>query len=72
MPTASCSPTDNEQELVGGAVQDRLVQVGVDPVTGDPQFATVPVPPSMAAGSAAASVRFFTVFAPGGTPCRAT
>jgi hypothetical protein len=59
--------TDNEQELVGGAVQDRLVQVGVDPVTGDPQFATVPVAPSMAAGSAAGSVRFFTVFAPGGT-----
>ena len=48
-------------------MQDRLVQVGVDPVTGDPQFATVPVAPSMAAGSAAASVRFFTVFAPGGT-----
>ena len=26
--------TDNEQELVGGVLQDRLVQIGVDPVTG--------------------------------------
>ena len=59
--------TDNEQELVGNVVQDRLVQVGVDPVTGDPQFATVPVAPPMVAGSAAASVRFFTLFGPGGT-----
>ncbi len=58
---------DNEQELVAGNLQDRQVQVGVDPVTGDPQFAPVPVPASMAAGSAAASVRFFAKFGPGGS-----
>ncbi len=59
--------TDNEQELVGGVLQDRLVQVGVDPVTGDPQFAPVPVASSLQAGSANASVTFFSRFAPGGT-----
>jgi len=59
--------TDNEQELVGGTLQDRLIQVGVDPVTGDPQFAPVPVAPSLRAGSANASVTFFSRFAPGGT-----
>ncbi len=59
--------TDNEQEVVGGALQDRLVQVGVDPVTGLPQFVTVPVAPSLRAGSANASVTFFSLFAPGGT-----
>ncbi len=59
--------TDNEQELVGGVVQDRLVQVGVDPVTGQPQFATVPVASSLRAGSANASVTFFSRFAAGGT-----
>jgi hypothetical protein len=59
--------TDNEQELAGGALQDRMVQVGVDPVTGQPQFAPVPVAPSLRAGSANASVTFFSRFAPGGT-----
>ena len=59
--------TDNEQELVGGVVQDRLVQVGVDPVTGAAQFATVPVASSLRAGSANGSVPFFSKFAPGGT-----
>ncbi len=59
--------TDNEQELVGGTVQDRLVQVGVDPVTGEAQFAPVPVASSLQAGSANASVTFFSRFAPGGT-----
>jgi hypothetical protein len=58
---------DNEQELVGGNLQDRLVQVGVDPVTGAPQLVPVPVPASMSAGSARASVRFFSLFAPGGS-----
>jgi hypothetical protein len=57
--------TDNEQDLVDGSVQDRLVQVGTDPVTGEPQFATVPVAPSLQAGSASASVTFFSIFAPG-------
>lgn len=58
---------DNEQELVNGNLQDRLVQVGVDPVTGDPQFAPVPVPASLVPGSAAGSVRFFAKFGPGGS-----
>ncbi len=59
--------TDAEQEVVDGVLQDRLVQVGTDPVTGAPQFVTVPVAPSLAAGSAAASVTFFSLFAPGGS-----
>jgi hypothetical protein len=59
--------TDNEQELVGGVLQDRQVQVGVDPVTGAPQFAGVPVPSSLRAGNANGSGLFFTRFAPGGT-----
>jgi len=59
--------TDNEQELVGGTLQDRLVQVGVDPVTGAPQFEPVPVAPSLAAGNARGSVRFFSLFGPGGS-----
>jgi hypothetical protein len=58
---------DNEQELVGGVLRDRLVQVGTDPVTGQPQFAPVRVAPSLAAGSARGSVRFFSLFAPGGS-----
>jgi hypothetical protein len=58
---------DNEQELVGGNLQDRMVQVGIDPVTGQPQLAPVPVPASMSAGSALGSVRFFSLFAPGGS-----
>ncbi len=58
---------DNEQELVGGVLQDRMVQVGIDPVTGQPQLAPVPVAASMVAGSARASVRFFSLFGPGGS-----
>jgi hypothetical protein len=59
--------TDAEQEVVNGTLQDRLVQTGIDPVTGLPQFATVPVAPALSAGSASASVTFFSLFAPGGT-----
>ena len=59
--------TDNEQELAGGTLRDRLVQVGVDPVTGAPQFETVPVAPSLVAGNARGSVRFFSLFGPGGS-----
>jgi hypothetical protein len=59
--------TDNEQELVGGTLQDRLVQVGVDPVTGAPQLQPVPVAPSLSAGNAGGSVRFFSLFGPGGS-----
>jgi len=58
---------DNEQELNGTVLQDRLVEVGVDPVTGDPVFATVPVTASMTTTGALASTRFFGRFAPGGT-----
>jgi hypothetical protein len=58
---------DSEQEIVGGAMQDRLVEDGVDPVTGDPILVAVPVGASMSAGSANASARFFDEFAPGGT-----
>ncbi|HET6628614.1 MAG TPA: hypothetical protein VFG91_02445 [Woeseiaceae bacterium] len=58
---------DNEQVLNMGALQDLLVQVGVDPETGDPVFATVTVDPSMSAGGANASDRFFDRFEPGQT-----
>jgi len=59
--------TDNEQELANGVVQDRLVQNGVDPVTGAARFVTVPVASSLRAGSANASSRFYSRFAPGGS-----
>ena len=58
---------DNEQILDMGALQDRLVQVGVDPITGDPIFQTVNVAPSMSVGGALASPRFFNRFGIGGT-----
>jgi hypothetical protein len=59
--------TDAEQEVVNGALQDRLVQTGIDPVTGLPQFSTVPVASSLRAGAANGSVTFFSLFAPGGS-----
>lgn len=58
---------DNEQELVDGVLQDVLVQVGVDEVTGDPIFATVPVAPPMTTSGARNSSGFFSRFAPGGS-----
>src|SRR5690606_2610312 len=58
--------TDNEQELVGGALQDRLVENGVDE-NGNPILVTVPVAPPMSAAGAAASPRFFSRFDPGGS-----
>jgi hypothetical protein len=58
---------DSEQVLNGGALQDRLVQVGVDPVTGDPIFAPVGVNPSMNTAGALASGAFFNRFAVGGS-----
>lgn len=58
---------DNEQELNMGALQDRLVQVGIDPVTMQPIFDTVGVAPSMSSNGANASARFFDRFAAGGT-----
>ena len=53
---------DAEQEVGMGALQDVLVQVGTDPDTGDPIFATVTVNPSMSAAGANASDRFFDRF----------
>jgi hypothetical protein len=58
---------DNEQELNGGVLQDRFVQVGVDPVTGDPILAPVTVNPVVSTAGALASPGFFDRFAPGGT-----
>jgi hypothetical protein len=54
--------SDTELELNNGALVERMVQVGVDPVTGQPQFAPVSVPPPMSAGGARASTRFFGKF----------
>jgi len=58
---------DNEQVLNGGALQDLLVETGVDPVTGDPVFTTVGVNPSMSTAGALASGTFFNRFAAGGS-----
>jgi len=58
---------DNEQELSMGALQDRLVQVGTDPDTGDPVFAPVTVPPSMSTAGTNASPAFFGRFDFGGS-----
>jgi len=52
---------DNEQELNMGALQDRLVQNGVD-ANGDPILVTVTVNPSMSTAGANASGRFFNRF----------
>lgn len=58
---------DNEQELVGGVLQDRLVEVGTDPVTGDPILVPVPVSPALSTSGARASPRFFNLFTAGGS-----
>lgn len=50
---------DTELELAGGALVERQVQVGVDPVTGLPQFAPVQVGASMSGAGARASATFF-------------
>ncbi|MBT8097052.1 MAG: hypothetical protein HKN35_05380 [Woeseia sp.] len=55
---------DNEQELNMGALQDRLVQDGVDD-DGNPIFVTVPVGSSMNVTGAIASSRFFGPFQAG-------
>lgn len=57
---------DNEQEIVDGVLQDRLVFAGVDE-DGNDIFVTVGVPASMSAAGAAASNRFFSRFNPGGS-----
>jgi len=57
---------DNELELDMGALQDRLIEIGIDPVTGDPILVPVSVGASMStAGSRAGS--FFNRFRTGGT-----
>ncbi|MEM9171291.1 MAG: hypothetical protein AAGA84_01165 [Pseudomonadota bacterium] len=58
---------DNEVELRMGALQDRQVEVGIDPVTMLPILETVTVPSSMTGGSANASGRFFDRFDAAGT-----
>jgi hypothetical protein len=58
---------DAAQELAGGQLRDRLVQEGVDPVTGQPQLTTVAVEAPLVAGNASESTRFFTLFSPGGS-----
>lgn len=58
---------DSEQIIADGVLQDRLVQTGVDPVTGDPIFAPVPVAAALSTAGARNSPRFFGRFAPGGT-----
>lgn len=49
-----------------GALQDVLVP-GPPDEDGNPTFNTVPVPPSMSAGNARGSTRFFSRFAAGGS-----
>ena len=58
---------DDEQELVMGALQDRMIQTSVDPVTGDPILAPVGVAPSMSVAGALASGQFFSRFEAVGT-----
>jgi hypothetical protein len=58
---------DNEQELIMGALRDRLVPGPVDPVSGLPTQVPVVVQPSMSGAGANASPRFFSIFAPGGS-----
>ncbi|MFO1078919.1 MAG: hypothetical protein U1E73_14445 [Planctomycetota bacterium] len=59
--------TDNAQEVNMGALRDILVSSGVDPVTGLPIQQPVTVAPSLSAGNARGSARFFGRFAAGGT-----
>ena len=59
--------THNAQTVNMGALQDILVTIGIDPVTGQPIQAPVPVPPSLSAGSALGSTRFFSRFDAGGS-----
>ncbi|MET0281923.1 MAG: hypothetical protein ABW278_12490 [Steroidobacteraceae bacterium] len=55
---------DNEQELVGGVLQDRLVDGGLDD-QGNPLLVPVRVAASLAASNARGSTRFFNRFADG-------
>jgi len=57
---------DNEQEVNMGALQDVMVQVGVD-ADGNPILVPVAVAPSMSPAGANASNRFFSRFDAGGS-----
>lgn len=57
---------DNEQELVGGVLQDRLITVGVDPDTMLPILETVPVEATLGVDSAERAGAFFDRFDAGG------
>jgi hypothetical protein len=50
---------DSEDELVGGVLVERLIDAGIDPVTGNPILRSVPVAASMSAAGARNSTRFF-------------
>ncbi len=58
---------DNEQELVMGALQDRMIEIGIDPVTGNPILVPVSVGRSMSTAGSLASGVFFARFRAGGT-----
>ncbi|MEM7083301.1 MAG: hypothetical protein AAF465_11255 [Pseudomonadota bacterium] len=58
---------DNEQEVEMDALQDRLVEIGIDPDTMEPILVTVTVAPSVIAGGARVSSNFFSRFAEGGS-----
>jgi len=58
---------DNEQELVDGVLQDRLIEIGVDPVTGTPILVPVPVNATVSTAGALNSPNFFNRFAAGGS-----
>jgi hypothetical protein len=57
---------DNAQELVGGALQDIVVTIGID-ANGDPILSNVPVAPVMNVAGANSSGSFFLRFDVGGT-----
>ena len=61
---------DNEQELVNGALVDRLIDTGLTEDDGNgnqvPVYATVPVYSTMDAAGALASEEFMAIFAAGG------
>ena len=57
---------DNQQELVGGALQDVVVDIGPDAM-GNPVLVNVSVGPYMSSAGARASNRFFSKFDAGGS-----
>jgi len=58
---------DNEQQLVGGTLQDRLIETGLDPVTGTPILVPVSVDAPLSVSGALNSPNFFSRFAPAGS-----